>query len=54
MTDSPIYVLALQQQKLINKKLESLVVGRTKALELERSKTEKLLHAIFLHTLFVN
>ena len=46
MTDSSIDVLVLQQQKLINKKLESLVVERTKALELERSKTEKLLHAI--------
>ena len=46
MVDSSIDALVLQQQKLINKKLESLVIERAKDLELERSKTEKLLHAI--------
>jgi class 3 adenylate cyclase len=46
MIDSSIDVLMLQQQKLINKKLESLVVERAKDLELERNKSERLLQAI--------
>jgi class 3 adenylate cyclase len=46
MADSSIDILMLQQQKLINKKLEGLVLERAKDLELERNKTERLLHAI--------
>jgi class 3 adenylate cyclase len=46
MTDSSIDILVQQQQKLINKKLEGLVLERARDLELERNKSEMLLHAI--------
>jgi adenylate cyclase len=46
MTDFSIDILVQQQQKLVNKKLELLVLERAKDLELERNKSEMLLHAI--------
>jgi class 3 adenylate cyclase len=46
IVDSSIDSFVLQQQRFINKKLETLVLERTRELEEERKKTERLLHAI--------
>jgi adenylate cyclase len=46
MVDSSIDILVLQQQRLLNKKLEELIFERAEDLEKERKLTERLLHAI--------
>jgi class 3 adenylate cyclase len=46
MVDSSIDILVSQQQQLVNKKLENLILERTEDLEKERKMAERLLHAI--------
>lgn len=46
MADSSIDILVFQQQKLINEKLEKIVIERTKELRTEKDRSEKLIRAI--------